>query len=693
MKRRECPPLNETEMLSTLFANLKPTPAEHFKMFFYAAVLNLFHHTTQVFGSSEAVFQQFPFFSGYSNELANSGLAGLSSDEAMTLWLDSLRDWEAKTTEHLPLRALRVAAGLDYSAMTLLVSIGLIEEDVRFGSVFEVMQGTPGQHRPTLSLLSSWWREGNGGADGRGHLRLLQEAGLVRVVNAEAPRLEWALEVAGPLWDTLRGEQNEAPAPWLRYQPAATLPTLVDLILPAELQEQLRLIPALLASGEAQALVVRGAQHNGRRTVLGAVARALGRGLLELNDLARAGDERWRLVGPLATALHAFPVSNFDLAPEETTEVPRLTAYTGPSGIVMGKQGGVSGESVARALTLTIEMPDVELRRLLWQRACGEDKLADIDGVSERFRLTTGNIQRAGRLAQTYAGLSGRRTMTLADIQEASRALNRKTLDTLARRLKPTGDWSQLAVGAHTRLELENLESRCRHREHLRAAVSGVLGSNLNAGVRALFSGPSGTGKTFAASLLAAVLQMDLYRLDLSAVVNKYIGETEKNLNQVFSRAEELDVILLLDEGDALLTQRTGVQSSNDRYANLETNFLLQRLESFEGILIVTTNAGDRIDGAFRRRMDVVINFPTPDALERWTIWQLHLPTTHQVKASFLEEAAGRCTLNGGQIRNAALQASLLALDDGGIVTSALLEAAIQREYRKAGAVCPLRQG
>jgi SpoVK/Ycf46/Vps4 family AAA+-type ATPase len=172
--------------------------------------------------------------------------------------------------------------------------------------------------------------------------------------------------------------------------------------------------------------------------------------------------------------------------------------------------------------------------------------------------------------------------------------------------------------------------------------------------------------------------------------VNKYIGETEKNLNQIFSRAEELDVILLLDEGDALLTQRTGVQTSNDRYANLETNFLLQRLESFEGILIVTTNAGDRIDNAFQRRMDMLINFPAPDALGRWAIWQLHLPPTHEVDSWFLEEAAGRCTLNGGQIRNAALHASLLALEDGGAVTSALLEAAIKHEYRKAGAVCPL---
>jgi len=221
--------------------------------------------------------------------------------------------------------------------------------------------------------------------------------------------------------------------------------------------------------------------------------------------------------------------------------------------------------------------------------------------------------------------------------------------------------------------------------------VGEVLARQLNVGVRALFSGASGTGKTLAASLLAAALQKDLYRLDLSTLVNKYIGETEKNLSRVFSLAEELDVILLLDEGDALLTQRTSVQSSNDRYANLETNYLLQRLEVFEGVLIITTNASERIDSAFKRRMDVTIDFRPPEATQRATIWQLHLPAAHAVRSQLLDDVSLRCELNGGQIRNAVLYASSLALDDGGIVTSAHLEAAVQSEYRKLGSVCPLR--
>jgi SpoVK/Ycf46/Vps4 family AAA+-type ATPase len=185
---------------------------------------------------------------------------------------------------------------------------------------------------------------------------------------------------------------------------------------------------------------------------------------------------------------------------------------------------------------------------------------------------------------------------------------------------------------------------------------------------------------------------MDIYRVDLASVVNKYLGETEKNLGRIFSLAEELDVILLLDEGDALLARRTAVQTSNDRYANLETNYLLQRIESFEGIVLLTTNAGDHIDSAFQRRMDVVVDFRAPEAPERWVIWQLHLPTDHEIDGTLLREIAARCPFTGGQIRNAVLHAAMLALDQGASMRTEHLEAAVQREYRKSGAVNPLRR-
>jgi hypothetical protein len=672
------------KMRKNLFDGLQPTPAEHFKLYFYGAVLSLFHHVVQVYGSSESAFKEFPFLVGYNNELADGGLAGVHSTEAVSWWLESLQAWEEKATGHLPLRALRQAAALDHSALILLTTVGLIEEDLRFGLVFETMQGSPGQHRATPSLLNTWGRDEAHWRDARTNLRLMRELGLVRVVNPESPRLEWALEVPSALWDALRGEQNEIPGPGIRYRRAAELSTMDDLVLPPDVHEKVRAIPGLFRAGEAQTLIVRGAYRNGRRTIFSAIARELNLGLLEIKGITGPNDERFRVAGPLATALNALPVIVMDLEPRESIEIPRLSACDSPGGIVIGKQGGVSGEGAEHALVINLDMPDPGLRKQHWQRACNESKLRDPDTVSERFRITSGNIHRVARLAESYAALARRTEITLADAQRATRSLNRQVLDALAMRLSASGDWSQLAVGGETRRELENLVSRCRHREHLQ--------SQADAGVRALFSGPSGTGKTLAARLLASTLQMDVYRLDLSSVVNKYIGETEKNLNLILSRAEELDVILLLDEGDSLLTQRTGVQSSNDRYANLETNFLLQRLESFEGILVVTTNASERIDNAFQRRMDVVISFSPPSPPERWVIWQLHLPPDHAVDYSLLEEVAGRCVLSGGQIKNAALHASLLALEDGGIVTSAMIGDAIEREYRKAGGVCPLRR-
>ena len=671
------------------FSDLRPTPANHFKLCFYRAVLNAIQQVGRSLGSLDAAFSQFPFLAGYNNELAERGLAGKSVGDACAWWTGALAEWEVAVQHHLPLRALCEAAGLDQTTLALLMTIGLVEEDARFGFMFEYLQGITNQPRPTQGLLHSWF-----GPEEvvRSSIRRMQEIGLVQVTNADVPRSGRALQVPTPLWDAIRGERPARFGSWARYRSAAELPQLNELTLPPEVARQAAALPPLFASGEVKTLVVRGPQHNGRRTLQAAIAAMLGRSMFEVNGPAKPDDERWKLIGPLATLLNAMPVIVLEPAPGETAILPEFDGFDGPIGLVLDKRGGVSGPPVERAFTMGLKMPDVDTRRLHWQQSLEISDRTQLDTITERFRLTSGNIRRTARLALSYAAVEGRPQVNASDVQQASRALSRQTLETLARRVNTSGDWDQLAVTTQTLSELYNLESRCRHRERLHDWNSTPLNADRNPGVRALFSGPSGTGKTLAAQLLAAELQMDLYRLDLSAVVNKYIGETEKNLDQVFARAEELDVVLLLDEGDALLTQRTNVQTSNDRYANLETNYLLQRLESFEGILIVTTNAVDRIDNAFQRRMDVVVDFRPPDAAERWNIWQMHLPAGHEIDAALLNDVAGRCVMTGGQIRNAALHASVLALEEAGVMTSLHLEAAVHREYRKLGAVCPLRR-
>ena len=266
----------------------------------------------------------------------------------------------------------------------------------------------------------------------------------------------------------------------------------------------------------------------------------------------------------------------------------------------------------------------------------------------------------------------------------------REVLETLATYLPPLDLTVQPVLTRAAGDELETLLALCHQRERLPLYAGGAAHGTVNRGVRALFGGPSGTGKTLAARYVAAQLGLDLYRVDLAAVVSKYIGDTERNLDQVLGRAEELDVVLLLDEGDALMTRRTEVANANDRYANLETNFLLQRLETFEGIVIVTSNTTNRIDQAFQRRIDVTVELTPPDPEARHQIWLAHLPLDHTASPQLLEEVARRCGLTGGRIRNAAVHACLLALEAGGPVDDHVLLAALRREYRRMGASFPL---
>jgi SpoVK/Ycf46/Vps4 family AAA+-type ATPase len=249
----------------------------------------------------------------------------------------------------------------------------------------------------------------------------------------------------------------------------------------------------------------------------------------------------------------------------------------------------------------------------------------------------------------------------------ACRVQARQGLDELAQRLEPAAGWEDIVLPERHLQTLREIAAQVRHRSTVYHTWGFARKCPRGLGVTALFAGPSGTGKTMAAEVIANELQLDLYHIDLSQVVSKYIGETEKNLKRVFDAAEEGGAILLFDEADALFGKRSEIKDSHDRYANIEVGYLLQRMEAYRGLAILTTNQKSALDDAFQRRIRFMINFPFPDAALRAEIWRGIFPNetpTEDLDAGKL----ARLNVSGGIIRNIALHAAFLAAESGGPV-------------------------
>jgi SpoVK/Ycf46/Vps4 family AAA+-type ATPase len=258
----------------------------------------------------------------------------------------------------------------------------------------------------------------------------------------------------------------------------------------------------------------------------------------------------------------------------------------------------------------------------------------------------------------------------------------RPRLDDLAQRIDACAGWEDLVLPEPQRLILRDIAAHVRQRtrvyEHWGFAAKGKRGL----GISAMFAGASGTGKTMAAEVLARDLHLDLYRIDLSAVVSKYIGESEKNLRRVFDAAEEGGAILLFDEADALFGKRTETKDSHDRYANLEVSYLLQRMECYRGLAVLTTNIKSALDNAFLRRLRFIVQFPFPDLAQRAEIWRRAFPKETPTDGIDVMKLA-RLNVPGGNIRNAALNAAFLAADAGEPVRMTHLLRAARAEYSK----------
>ncbi|WP_046726365.1 ATP-binding protein [Streptomyces humi] len=338
---------------------------------------------------------------------------------------------------------------------------------------------------------------------------------------------------------------------------------------------------------------------------------------------------------------------------------------------------------------LVLEVPSRRATALdAWSAALPADPGFDLAATVAPYHLGGDRLARAARAAQDLAAFDGT-PLAAGHVRLAARQQSASGLEQHARRIRPAVDWRDLVLPERPLTELRELASRARHRDRVLGDWRLSAGGGRGRGVLGLFAGESGTGKTLSAEVVAAELGLDLYVVQLSSVVDKYVGETEKNLERIFSEADRTDAVLLFDEADAVFGKRSEVKDAHDRYANLESAYLLQRLEAFNGIALLTTNLRANIDEAFTRRLDLVIDFPFPDEEQRLALWRhglAHVPSTGETE---LRPLARDFELAGGSIRSAVVTAAYLAAARAEPVTAADLLEGARREYRKAGRLVP----
>jgi hypothetical protein len=335
------------------------------------------------------------------------------------------------------------------------------------------------------------------------------------------------------------------------------------------------------------------------------------------------------------------------------------------------------------AAIVEVPAPTVAERRVLWSRYVNGDRA---DALAAKFRHSAAQIASAARFAQLSAAAAGRNDPSPEDLHLGARRASSRQLEQLAVRLPGRDGWEELVLPERPLSLLRSISAYLRYRERVLgdwgfdALVAGEHG------VKVLFFGESGTGKTMAARVLAGDLGLELYRIDLATVVSKYIGETEKNLDRIFAAAQDSNAILFFDEADAVFGKRSEVKDAHDRYANIEVAYMLQKMESYDGAVILATNLRSNIDDAFLRRLDIAIEFPFPDVEERQAIWRRLVPARAPIAEDVdLDLLAGKFRLSGGSIRNCSLAAAFLAADDGGMIAMRHLVQAVFAEYLKLG--------
>jgi hypothetical protein len=611
----------------------------------------------------------------------------------------------------LPLRAIARRFGLSPFERDVLLLALAPEVDLGYERLFAYVQDDVTRKRPSVDLA----------------LRLLgrtpAEWALARQAFApDAPLLAWRLiqlfddgQRQPPLLARFIKLDERAVAALLGHD--ALDPTLLPfarlamparplaaLLLPQELAARLRQLVAEPQAGLVIAL--QGGYGSGRRAVAEGLCAELGLPLLSV-DLGRLAEseiapaEALRRVVREATLREAAVIyTGAEQALAEDAppalRLALLLALDEPHGrsfLALDTPWEARG-ALRRARFLRCELPPLGYgeREQIWRLRLGEraPEQATLQALASTFRLSPGQIRDAAAMAQALARWRGDSTpaneLLAQDLYAACRAQSSGKLDSLAHKISSTYSWQDIVLPPDQLGMLREVGVQVRHRRTVLEAWGYDRHLAMGKGVNVLFAGQSGTGKTMAAEIIAHDLGLELYKVDLSTMVSKYIGETEKNLDRIFQAAREANAILFFDEADAIFGKRSEVKDAHDRYANIEVGYLLQKMEEYDGVVILATNLRKNLDDAFVRRLHVAIDFPFPEEPDRLRIWRKvfppEAPLSGDVDLGFL---AARFKLAGGNIRNIALLAAYLAAEDGSAIAMRQIIRAVKREYQKLG--------
>jgi hypothetical protein len=582
------------------------------------------------------------------------------------------------------LRSLARRAGLDDLDVDLLLVALAPDLDSRFERLYGYLNDDVTRCRATIGLSLELCGSSAWSATARSRLSPdapLTTAGLVLIEDWDRPLLSRSLRVPDRVAAHLLGDDRPDPAVADLIRPPTTVARgALVAALGGVLESGVRLIylreqPG--ASAPTVAAAALDAAGSGALTIdlehinpgedISAVARTVGREAL----LTASGV----VAGPLEALLDRAPAS-----------VRAFAALPGPV-LLYGKPAWDPSWSRVVPLVVDTLTGTADERRDRWEANLGTRAPSGLDeaGVTTQFLLSDEQVARAVEAARLQARLAGEE-INVEHIRGGARAQNGAGLERLARRIQPGVEWDDLVLAPSTAEALSELAGRARRRDMVLDGWGMRPGGGRGRGITVLFAGDSGTGKTMSAEVVAHDLGLDLYAVNLATVVDKYVGETEKNLERIFTEADGVNAVLLFDEADALFGKRSEVRDANDRYANIEVAYLLQRMETFDGIAILATNLRANVDDAFARRLDMVVDFPTPDAPLRRALWDRCLtPGVPRADDLDLDFCAQSFELSGGNIRSVAITAAYMAADRGEPVSMTDLIRGVHREYRKLG--------